>query len=486
MHDARFSQIRDDWHTDSNWHRRLFNHGSIHEFKGGYAVPAFRMKTRGIWAGVASCGLLICSSGNGWAQAPAATGTSGTTGATAPFTNPQLSPSMADFVTGVPVSRSVKSAFTNPLLREGFAGQPTNTPKGLAAAIKADQLDAKCRCKAVAFLGTVDCVDYPESQKQLVGALQNDKVEKVRYCAALAIQQQLKCGHSGPPSRKDSIRRDCCKGCCNDAIREALAEVAYGVDKDSGCPLEPSPRVRQAAADALNCCCDGIVEGGALPMPVEGGGAPNVPGTLPTDSEKTPPPPPSETPPGSEKEPAPIPQKRDSAALPKKDAPAESIDSAASATAESPKERAEDLPEIPAGEDGAVRQTATTGGEPASLQNAGVNDAPQNCPPVPALRGYCVVALKESKLIRGQEELMSVYEGRRYNFSSAAAKQAFDAAPAEFAPALSGIDVVILATTGERVPGVYRCDYEGRMYFFRNVKSREKFMDDPEAYTARQ
>jgi hypothetical protein len=42
--------------------------------------------------------------------------------------------------------------------------------------------------------------------------------------------------------------------CCNKKIVLRLAEMAYERD-DSGCPLEPSARVREAAAKALHICC---------------------------------------------------------------------------------------------------------------------------------------------------------------------------------------------------------------------------------------
>ena len=48
-------------------------------------------------------------------------------------------------------------------------------------------------------------------------------------------------------------RYDCCRGCCNEKVLKALAEVAFGKD-DQCCWIEPSERVREAAAEGMQLC----------------------------------------------------------------------------------------------------------------------------------------------------------------------------------------------------------------------------------------
>ena len=88
---------------------------------------------------------------------------------TAPaFQAPQLSPSLGDFVTGMPLAKKLKMLFTKKLLKEPFAGAPIDGVKGLASKIKAGQVDAKNRVVAIKFLGTVDCAAYPDAQVMLI------------------------------------------------------------------------------------------------------------------------------------------------------------------------------------------------------------------------------------------------------------------------------------------------------------------------------
>ena len=71
------------------------------------------------------------------------------------------------------------------------------------------------------------------------------------------------------------------RSCCSEEISNKLYEIAYERD-ENGCYLEPSERVRLAAAEALRVCCPGrdedfIIERG--PPPVRGGG--EQPGVVP-------------------------------------------------------------------------------------------------------------------------------------------------------------------------------------------------------------
>jgi hypothetical protein len=110
--------------------------------------------------------------------------------------------------------------------------KPADSAEGAAAAIKADEADAKARRAAVRYLGTVDCHYWPEAKDALINALRADKNECVRWEAAMALNSGC---------------------CCNKATIKALTISANGTDEDDN-PSETSERVRMAAMMALNHC----------------------------------------------------------------------------------------------------------------------------------------------------------------------------------------------------------------------------------------
>jgi hypothetical protein len=69
------------------------------------------------------------------------------------------------------------------------------------------------------------------------------------------------------------------RSCCSEEISKKLYEIAYERDEE-GCFLEPSERVRLAAAEALRVCCPGSGEGFIVeerPMEMPGGERPAEP-----------------------------------------------------------------------------------------------------------------------------------------------------------------------------------------------------------------
>ena len=63
----------------------------------------------------------------------------------------------------------------------------------------------------------------------------------------------------------------------------------------------------------------------------------------------------------------------------------------------------------------------------------------QAAEPATALDGYCAVCLvKMDKLVKGDEKISSVFDGKTYLFPGAEQKEMFDANPAAFAPVLGG------------------------------------------------
>ncbi len=104
--------------------------------------------------------------------------------------------------------------------------------EGAAAQAKKDALEAKARRAAVRFLGTLDCRYNPEAEEALIAALRTDRIECVRYEAALALLNGC---------------------CCTKNVIEALLITVSGSEED-GNPAERSLRVRDAAFHALHRC----------------------------------------------------------------------------------------------------------------------------------------------------------------------------------------------------------------------------------------
>ncbi|NOX55129.1 MAG: hypothetical protein GXP27_11980 [Planctomycetes bacterium] len=407
---------------------------------------------------------------------------------TAPeFTPPPLSPSLLDFLTGLPIAYNTKLLCTPKLLRPPFAGAPVDSAKGLAAKIKAQQLDAKNRAKAAKFLGTVDCVAYPEAQEQLMKLLQEDPSEKVRLAAAKALKEQFHRGHDPHPGKKKLRRFDTCRGCCpKPEVLNALSERAYGYD-DEGCPLEPSPRVREAIAEALNECCEcwyaGYTEE-VIPQPAEEEAAPRkeeaepqaappAEPVTPKKEEKAPVPPPED--PGRKASKAtgavlrPVPQR--GSIPPAPDAVPQSVPTGQN----QPKRFRRELDD---------RRGGTASSNRSAMLVKHETDTTKALPEVACLRGYCPVAMLEHRLIPAKKQFTSVFEGRVFHFSSARAKEAFDRDPQRFAPVLGGIDIVILRKTGQRVTGNCFVPYNGRPYWFATKKNRDLFLANPERYVS--
>jgi hypothetical protein len=119
-----------------------------------------------------------------------------------------------------------------PLIKKEDLLKPADSSEGAAARIMADLADAGARREAVRFLGTVDCRYWPEAEDALILALRGDKIECVRFEAAIALQ------------------RGCC---CTKKTVKALTLVVEQSDKD-GFPSERAHRVIDAAAVALSMC----------------------------------------------------------------------------------------------------------------------------------------------------------------------------------------------------------------------------------------
>jgi len=434
---------------------------------------------------------------------------------TAPaFEAPQLSPSLADFVTGIPLSKKLKALFTPKLMRKPFAGAAVDGVKGLASKIKAEQVDVKNRVVAIKFLGTVDCAAFPQAQELLIDSLKNDPSERVRLEAAKAIKEQFGRGKDEGlfTSRREKRRYDHCRGCCGEDALNALSEVAYERD-ETGCLLEPSERVRKEVREALavcvSCCSEQSQE-----IPIE-------------PQEETPDAPSEETPGARSEEtttdrtPLRNPVQKNLTQVQKELIilyEQNGLNPPSNPTAEileldPPLPRSESQNAVPAsvtpanvttGETGErlhVLSTAIRVGDRKPVMSAkeskrlfrprliqvsaeshasAIQEQPDT--PLACIRGFCVVALSQEKLIKGRPEFSSRYDGHTYHFSSVEAKEQFDADPTRFSPVMAGTDPVLLKRTGETKQGNYIWRYDDRFYFFVSKKNRSDFLKSPEFY----
>ena len=366
-----------------------------------------------------------------------------------PFVPAPVNNSLLDVVTGLPISYSMQVMATPRLLRPGFAGQPLTSAKGLASQIKAKELDVPKRVKAAKYLGKVDCQAFPDSQQKLLALIEEDEFEEVRLAAAKAFKVQFSRGCDPDPSKKKQRRYDTCRGCCNNVdVLNRLAARAYECD-ETGCAKEPSPRVREAIAEALNCCCCFNYYGGAEHW------------TQPT--ELTVPPTPDEGGPQLES-----PKEKPPAAPP------------------------ESTSELPAGQPNvstvghSQSESVSKELQPAVLEvkesEAGSNSDDSELPLVACLRGNCPVAMAERRMEKALPEIHTIYNGHKYEFASKEAKAAFLNEPDRYVPVLGGHCVVTFVNTGEKVVGRFCREHNRKQYWFASKEIREEFKAAPDQF----
>ncbi len=390
------------------------------------------------------------------------------------FTDPPILPTKPDAKSAKPKAFRKKLLDTNPLLRPPFAAAPVDSLKGMASGIKAVELDAPNRILAAQFLGTVDCATYPQAQEMLIQTMQEDPIEEVRYEAVLALRLMLTRGccnldtgcrcescvarlqiaeettkhaekakknHEKPKLLNPDLldrkrfkllktvpqerRFDCCRGCCNAKVMNALAKVAYEAD-EFGCCLEPSERVRDAAAMGL-CLCQ------CYPAPMDHGTPPSAPPARETEEI-------DQTKPKEETSPTPG-EKSTKVMRP-------------------------------------IRQVSSVkpaNGQPKTIQG---------------LNGYCIVGLKSRQFVPAKQEFWSVYEertyfsaeARTYFFASAEARDEFDWDPTAYVPAYGGFDPVEFIESRSKIEGKFLREHDGRFFLFSTKENWEMFKANPARY----
>jgi hypothetical protein len=112
-----------------------------------------------------------------------------------------------------------------------------------AAEIKAQEDQAAQKIAALRYLATIGCRGCYESVEDAFISGLEDCTEEVRYEAVKAL--------------RDTSTNACAlcnsEACCSEKIQKKLREMAMETD-DSGCPIEPSDRVRRQARLALAEC----------------------------------------------------------------------------------------------------------------------------------------------------------------------------------------------------------------------------------------
>jgi YHS domain-containing protein len=100
-------------------------------------------------------------------------------------------------------------------------------------------------------------------------------------------------------------------------------------------------------------------------------------------------------------------------------------------------------------------------------------------------KGFCPVALRDRReLVDTKPEFNATFGLQTYSFSSAAARAAFEADPARYAPAGGGNDVVLMVTSGEEQAGQleYALWYRDRLYLFHSRETLTLFNQDPQKF----
>ena len=123
---------------------------------------------------------------------------------------------------------------------------------------------------------------------------------------------------------------------------------------------------------------------------------------------------------------------------------------------------------------------AAAGSAPAPFAPAA--HAAADAPPLAALDTLCVVALRAKSFAPADPRYKTVHGGRTYFFSSPRAKAAFEADPALYAPAFCGMDPVAYLDAGELTEGAVLRQHGGRFYLFATAANWEAFRADPARY----
>ncbi len=105
------------------------------------------------------------------------------------------------------------------------------------------------------------------------------------------------------------------------------------------------------------------------------------------------------------------------------------------------------------------------------------------------LDGCCPVTLRNARrLMQGNAEYVSGWNGTLYRLASAEAKQQFESHPELYAPVQAGSDVILTAYQGHAVTGSleHAAWYRSRLYLFQNDGTLKAFTANPTKYVQNQ
>lgn len=176
-------------------------------------------------------------------------------------------------VAGATLNRNGNRPALEPKPRVKSLADPANLEAGMppviqeAAKVKQQEDLKRQKIKAIKYLTQNGCGCYDRPQEiigedgttqtvnpvtdALVASLQ-DCTEEVRLATARYITWAV---------QKGDCSKCGCRSCCKEEVVKQLAIIAFDID-ESGCYVEPSERVREAALNALLKCCPSA-------MPVE-------------------------------------------------------------------------------------------------------------------------------------------------------------------------------------------------------------------------
>ncbi|TWT50083.1 YHS domain protein [Thalassoglobus neptunius] len=388
------------------------------------------------------------------------------------------------------------------LLKEPFHMAEETTPKGLASKIRARELDVPNRIKAIDYLASLDCSQFPEAKEMLIVAMQEDQFERVRFAAAKGLRDMLERNGCNSGRGRNNTCQDCqqsqgvwascvgfytstvdtvkhkmknrerqearaedcrCKNCCDEDTLNALAKTAYEMD-EKGCPVEPSTRVREMAVEAISVC--GIechyrpyyVSTEVSPMPaVEEEPTVDPEAVRPLDPENIPAPELEEVP------------EVDAEEVPAIDRTPMDDDM-------------EDVPELPQEAQLPPLPELTETPAPAVEKTAELV-APS---PISHLEKICIVSWRDGVRVTPDPSQEAVYKGRIYHFANEECLNKFQADPEKYAVAFGGCDPVHFVKTHEVKVGRYLVDCGGRFYMFSTIENLEEFNAQPESYSLKQ
>lgn len=113
----------------------------------------------------------------------------------------------------------------------------------------------------------------------------------------------------------------------------------------------------------------------------------------------------------------------------------------------------------------------------AAVLFAGIAIASVQAASEPAIGGYCPVAYKAAKMAqKGDPKVTSTYDGQTFQLSNAMAKEMFDKAPADYAPAYHGYCAAAVAK-GMKVkanPELFTVE-GGKTYLFSTAEAKAMF-----------